>query len=97
MAAGRFQQRLSCCGIPLRGRSEARVEVGLSLGYQAEFQRTAHTGHDMRSEAREIACGLGAGMRTAADHAQRSLRRARMNTALRRVAMPAEGARAGGA
>ncbi len=53
-------------------------------------------GHGMRSEAREIGCGLGAGMRTAADHAQRSLRRARMNTALRRITMPAEGAHARG-
>src|SRR6266852_7106188 len=39
LAAGRLQDALAGRGVPFVGRAEARIDVGLALGDQAEFQR----------------------------------------------------------
>src|SRR5436305_10939740 len=41
MAAGGFQHRLTGAGVPFHRRAETRVEIRLSRGEDAEFERAA--------------------------------------------------------
>src|SRR5882724_3994936 len=41
LAARRLEHALARCGVPFVGRAEARINVGLALGDQAELQRRA--------------------------------------------------------
>src|SRR5690348_14733874 len=41
MAAGGFEHRLAGGGVPFHRRAEARIEVALAGGDQAEFERAA--------------------------------------------------------
>ena len=51
LAAGGLEHRLARGGIPFRGGSEARIEIGVAFRHQAEFERAADSGHAHEAQA----------------------------------------------